>query len=37
MTWCYYDAARYSTVEWSCHALTVNGEPAVWTTTVPIP
>jgi hypothetical protein len=37
MTWCYYDAVRYSTVEGSCHALTVDGEPAVWTTTVPIP
>lgn len=37
VTWCYYDAARYPTVAGACRALTVDGDPAVWTTTVPVP
>jgi hypothetical protein len=37
MTFCYYDAAHYPTVRSTCESSTVNGDPAVWTTTVPVP
>jgi hypothetical protein len=41
MTWCYYDATLYATRAASCRALTIDVgghlEPAVWTTTVPVP
>jgi hypothetical protein len=33
---CYYDA-RYAAAETACRNTTVNGDPAVWTTTVPAP
>lgn len=36
MTWCYYDPTLYPGVEARCRNLTVDGDPAVWTTTVPI-
>lgn len=35
LTWCYYDAALYAGRETRCRSTTINGDPAVWTTTVP--